>query len=165
METAYHTNYHENLLDDVDYSLCPANHGKRIANYFIDVIATYLAIFVVAVILIFATKNPNAFGLESDSTSTLRIIGILFFLVFYAVVEGLSHGKSLGKLITGTRAVNLDGTPIGFTTAFVRSLIRLIPFEPFSALGSPSTPWHDKWTNTFVVDEQLSRLPGTREEE
>jgi hypothetical protein len=37
--------------------------------------------------------------------------------------------------------------------------VRLVPFEQFSALGSPSYPWHDRWTKTIVIDEKLTTLP------
>jgi hypothetical protein len=32
----------------------------------------------------------------------------------------------------------------------------MVPFEAFSALGTPSYPWHDKWTRTVVIDEKAS---------
>ncbi|HEX9513187.1 MAG TPA: hypothetical protein VF939_22005 [Puia sp.] len=35
-----------------------------------------------------------------------------------------------------------------------------VPFEVFSALGSPCHPWHDRWTDTLVIDERLSQLQG-----
>ena len=34
----------------------------------------------------------------------------------------------------------------------LRSLSRLVPFEAFSCLGDRG--WHDRWTQTFVVDKQ-----------
>ncbi len=72
------------------------------------------------------------------------------------IVEGFGKGKTIGKYITGTRAVNEDGSKITFSTGFVRGLTRLVPFNALSALGSPTYPWHDKWTNTLVIDEKLS---------
>jgi uncharacterized RDD family membrane protein YckC len=44
-------------------------------------------------------------------------------------------GRTIGKLITGTKAVNEDGTEMSPKTIVIRSLIRMIPFELFSALG------------------------------
>jgi len=38
----------------------------------------------------------------------------------------------------------LKAIAIGFT--------RIVPFEPFSALGRPSCPWHDKWNDSYVID-------------
>jgi uncharacterized RDD family membrane protein YckC len=76
----------------------------------------------------------------------------VLFILYYGLLEGISKGKTLGKLITGTRAVREDGTPISFGDAFKRTLCRIIPFEPFSAFGYK--PWHDSITNTIVIKEQ-----------
>ena len=75
------------------------------------------------------------------------------------LVEALFKGKSLGKLITGTRAVNEDGSNLSAKTALLRGLSRAVPFNAFSALGTPSYPWHDKWTNSYVIDEKESNRP------
>jgi hypothetical protein len=58
-------------------------------------------------------------------------------------------------MITGTKAVNHDGSNISAKTAFLRTLCRLVPFEPFSAFG---IPWHDSWTHTHVIDVKQSQL-------
>jgi uncharacterized RDD family membrane protein YckC len=87
------------------------------------------------------------------------LLTITFFVFIIAILESVTGGKTLGKLITGTRAVNQDGTRVSPRTAILRCLSRMVPFEPFSALGSPSFPWHDRWTNTFVIDERESTLP------
>lgn len=77
-------------------------------------------------------------------------------MMYMFVNEYFMKGKSIGKFITGTRAVNQDGSQISVRTALMRSLIRMVPFEAFSALGTPSFPWHDKWTSTYVIDEKNS---------
>ena len=59
-------------------------------------------------------------------------------------------GRSIGKFITGTKAVNADGSDMRVETILLRSLSRVVPFEPFSAFGGH--PWHDKWTRTHVID-------------
>jgi uncharacterized RDD family membrane protein YckC len=74
---------------------------------------------------------------------TCRLPGFLY------TDRGITKGRSLGKWITGTVAVRLDGNTINWKDAFLRSLSRIVPFEPFSALGY--APWHDKWTETTVV--------------
>lgn len=74
------------------------------------------------------------------------------------MTEGMSNGRSIGKLITGTRAVNEDGSDISFQKAFVRNIVRAIPFNALSALGTPSHPWHDRWSDTMVIDEKKLAL-------
>jgi len=108
--------------------------------------------------LYFVMVTPQEYAATTNSIDSLtdRLVSMVIYGILSGIVEGLFKGKSLGKLITGTRAVNTDGTNISFKTALLRGLSRIVPFEPFSALGGPSHPWHDKWTNTYVIDEKLS---------
>jgi uncharacterized RDD family membrane protein YckC len=84
------------------------------------------------------------------------LISLIFYALYMGLVEGVFKGKSLGKLITGTKAVNMDGSKISFATAFARGCSRAVPFCVFSAFGTPCYPWQDKWTNTLVIDEKKS---------
>lgn len=129
------------------------SHMKRLGNYIIDLIVFYIVIIFLGAFLGFIF--PDFF---SDINFDDPIIGLwdrFFTLVFYALYMGISEtifkGRSIGKFATGTRVVNLDGSAITARTAFLRGLSRAVPFAAISALGSPSNPWQDKWTNTMVV--------------
>ena len=149
-----------NLLDDESLNLIQAGSGKRFGNYIIDNVLVYLLWQV-----FFRTVGRKFVLLMVSPYDTLTTIYIKLYLMilvldifFYTAVEYLGRGKTLGKLITGTRVVNEDGTYISFKTAFLRTLSRKVPFEPFSAFGDPSYPWHDRWTRTYVIDDKQSRL-------
>ena len=58
-------------------------------------------------------------------------------------------GYTLGKLLTGTKAIRVDGLQMTFKDVVIRSLSRIVPFEVFSGLGDK--PWHDSWSRTMVV--------------
>ena len=77
------------------------------------------------------------------------IVGIFNYLFYYTICEKSFKGYTLGKLLTGTRAIRNDGQELTFKDAVLRSLSRIVPFEAFSALGG--TPWHDRWTDTRVI--------------
>jgi uncharacterized RDD family membrane protein YckC len=158
MENSYDASLSgQDLLTDFEVNLQLANAGKRFANYLIDLVVFYLvAVLFFALYYVMVTPREYAASTSSISSITDRIVSMLVYGILSGIVEGLFKGKSLGKLITGTRAVNTDGANISFKTAMLRGLSRIVPFEPFSALGSPSNPWHDKWTNTYVIDEKLS---------
>jgi uncharacterized RDD family membrane protein YckC len=149
------TPFQENLLDEMAYPLVQANSGKRLANYLIDLIVFYIA-WKVFFRLIGLKIAMSMIG-EDDGKPTIYIKVLLIAVVFetslMSAIEFIGGGRSLGKLLTRTRAVNDDGTPITFKTALLRRLSRMVPFEAFSALGSPSAPWHDRWTHTRVIDE------------
>ena len=151
----------ENILDDVEYSYTQATSGKRFLNYLIDRVAIYLVwnylLYNVNVALLNLIYEYTHSRELLDAFSYL--ITITFFVFILAVLESVTGGKTLGKMITGTRAINQDGSRITPKAAILRCLSRLVPFEAFSALGNPSFPWHDRWTKTFVIDERLTSLP------
>jgi uncharacterized RDD family membrane protein YckC len=73
----------------------------------------------------------------------------LNYIVYYTLCEKLLKGYTLGKLITGTRAIRQDGGELTFRNALLRSLSRCVPFEVFS--GFNTLTWHDSWTDTKVI--------------
>ena len=77
------------------------------------------------------------------------ILGWFNYLIYYTFCELAFKGYTLGKLITGTKAIRNDGQPLMFKDTLLRSLSRMVPFEVFSGFGDK--PWHDSWTNTTVV--------------
>jgi len=146
----------------VENYLVRATTGKRLLNYIVDVIVFYVLAVAVG-LLLFVISPALAEEFEQSSNATGfglldRLISLVFYAIYMSIMEALFEGKSLGKLITGTRAVNLDGSPISTSTAFTRGFARAVPFCVFSAFGSPCNPWQDKWTNTMVIDEKQSEL-------
>jgi len=130
--------------------------GKRLANYLIDLVLFYVLLFMLGFILalLSPTFRELLIRMGSDFGLLDRFITLLLYAVYMSAVEALFHGKSLGKLITKTKAVNLDGTQISTAAAFERGFSRAVPFCVFSALGNPCNPWQDKWTKTMVVNER-----------
>jgi len=155
--TPDHTNAGADLLI-LEQDLVRASTAKRFANYLIDLIAFYILAFVVGVLL--AILAPTSLELLADDSPGFNLLDRLITLVLYGlylgIVEAAFKGKSLGKLITKTRAVNLDGSPISNQTAFARGFSKAVPFCAFSALATPCNPWQDKWTNSMVIDESIS---------
>ena len=142
----------------LETELVRASTGQRFANYLIDVILFYGLFFVLGMVLVVISPSTlENIDTESTGFSLLdRLISLIFYALYMGLVEGVFKGKSLGKLITGTKAVNMDGSKISFATAFARGCSRAVPFCVFSAFGTPCYPWQDKWTNTLVIDEKKS---------
>ena len=132
-----------------------ASNNRRFLNYIIDVIGYYAFAFLIGVVLslinIYLIGNSDMLSDATASNSILieYLFAIVVFLTYYTLLEYWTQGKTLGKLLTGTRAVMEDGRRISFETALKRSLSRIVPFEPFSFLGG--TGWHDRWTDTKVI--------------
>ena len=137
------------LLDDFMPKFTRASTSKRFANYIIDRISFYVffylfsyALLLVGYDLLSIIGENQAFGL---------IILALFYGLYMGFIELIFKGRSFGKFITGTIAVNHDGSRISEKTAVLRGLTRLTPFNAFSAL-SEGYPWHDQWNKTYVVN-------------
>ncbi len=146
-----------NILDDMlhhkgqpENSYPDSEKGKRFANHIIDMVAYYILAIIVGILSVAFTDtaayNENNFLVD-------LVLPILVLLSYYTGMEAMFDGKTIGKYLTGTRAIRLDGEPMDFKTAFVRSILRLVPFEAFSFLG-PGRGWHDQWSDTRVVDER-----------
>ena len=141
----------ENYLSEIEaqLELTPVKPGTRFLNYLIDVLVLYFLLFIFG--MVYISLNPS--GFDELSESDLNLIsygfGIPFFVLYYTLLEGATKGKTIGKYITRTKVARLDGNPLTWRDAFLRSLSRLVPFEPLT--GFSGNPWHDKWTDTTVV--------------
>ena len=71
------------------------------------------------------------------------------YVIYYTISEKFFNGYTLGKLISGTRAVRDDGEELTLKNAIHRSFSRFLPFEFLS--GFSEKPWHDSWTKTTVI--------------
>lgn len=145
-------------LLEIEPQLMRASSGQRFTNYLIDLVLFYLLFFALGIVI--ALISPSAIDSLTEDSAGFglfdRIISLICYALYMGLVEGIFKGKSLGKLLSGTRAVNLDGSKISFSKAFARGFSRAVPFCVFSALGTPCNPWQDKWTDTMVIDEKKS---------
>ena len=153
----------ESQLFAEDFLIERADKGQRLANYIIDLIFVYVIIFVVGFIVGIFYYSSRSIEQYNEYTPTsgnqdgavqllLYLAFLVSFIIVYTLLEGGLKGKTIGKYITKTRAVKLDGSKITWKDALLRSLSRIVPFEPFSGLGD--NLWHDSWTNTMVVKEK-----------
>lgn len=147
------------LLTTFDDHLVRAGAGQRFANYIIDIIIFYLLAFGIGIgIALISPEALDAFANDDSVDIGGSLLTFFLYGIYMGTVEAIFKGKSLGKLITGTRAVMLDGSPISASKAFGRGFSRAVPFCVFSALGTPCNPWQDKWTDTMVIDEKNSAV-------
>lgn len=135
----------ENKHYDVEAHL--ASGGKRFVNRLLDFIVILVLYFILIVFM-------GASGIVSEeSLDAFTYLIYPLTILYYAVFEATS-GKTIGKLITGCKVVNMKGENISFGQALGRSLCRFIPFDAFSFLGSNATGWHDSIPNTRVIDSR-----------
>ncbi|MGO4292007.1 RDD family protein [Chitinophaga sp. RAB17] len=151
----------ETSIFENEIHLSNASSGKRLGNYVIDLLSFYAVIFLFFFFLAMVSPDTSDAMLSSlDNELLERVLALVFFGIYMGIVEAIFRGRTLGKLITGTRAVNMDGTAITPLKAFYRGIIRAVPFNPMSGLGTGTcNPWHDRWTDTCVIEIKNSILP------
>jgi uncharacterized RDD family membrane protein YckC len=141
----------QNIFDDFTPQLVQAGSGKRLANYIIDLVSFYVFMYLFSYVLVEISYDLAVIIYGSGHEILGRLIILLFYGMYMGLIEAVFKGRSFGKLITGTIAVNEDGSRINGQAALLRGLSRAVPFNALSALGSPCYPWHDKWNKTYVV--------------
>ncbi len=141
-------------VSKVDVAFKTASAGKRFVNYVIDLIVFMILAFVfgmasaIVVLIIYPDATDT---LDSDFEKYNLLFTLAIQLSYYTILES-SSGRTIGKLITGTRVVDKRGRTPSFRTALLRSLSRIVPFNAFSFLGTEPRGWHDTWTDTYVID-------------
>jgi hypothetical protein len=132
--------------------LVSATKNQRFFHLLVDLIICLLIFS--NFIGIFLAILPNTL----NERLLLWILAIIFRSVYYLFYETLL-GATPAKLLSETRVVDEDGQKLKLSVGLQRTLIRFVPFEPFSFL---SYGWHDKWTNTIVVKEEQTGVNSNR---
>lgn len=135
----------------------PATTGQRFLNWLVDILLMRFGLdyltgtllgYLLAALAPDYTRELIYGGNQFDLIVIAYFLLIIDYLLYYTICEKAFKGYTVGKLLTGTRAIRQDGAELTFKDALLRSLSRMVPFEPFSAFG---TPWHDSWTKTMVI--------------
>jgi uncharacterized RDD family membrane protein YckC len=136
----------EGPLDEPSNAPELASRGRRLANSLLDsvgyVVVSMALGFIGAVVNL--TFNVDVLGFLGP------LFGIGVLLIYYIVSEAL-FGRTLGKLVTGTRVVAESGGPAKLWQVVLRTLYRFVPFEALSFLSKRRPGWHDRWSKTRVV--------------
>lgn len=137
----------ENANKQQSLEVIPATRLLRFFNLIIDYIGFFLLSIIVGIAVGVFFGDAGIEYLESVPDFAL---GLSIVLGYYIALESLS-GRTLGKLITGTKVVNEQGDKPSLLQILGRSFSRLIPFEAFSFFGSEGRGWHDSFSKTYVV--------------
>jgi uncharacterized RDD family membrane protein YckC len=67
-------------------------------------------------------------GFELKGSPAFLVIGLTtaFWIFYMAALEAGWNGQSLGKKLVGIRVVREDGSPIGWSAALLRNVLRLV---------------------------------------
>ena len=129
-----------------------ASKGTRFANYLIDIVMVYPFAFVIGILI--GIFDPYFFDYMTEAEETL--LGFCIFFVYYLFFEGVFE-KTIGKMITKTKVISINGDAPKFSDIIGRTLSRCIPFEAFSFLGESGIGWHDSISKTLVVSANFNK--------
>lgn len=142
------TNYLQDLEQEIN--LDPTTPGIRFLNLIIDTAVYYALTFVSGILYgLYLVKTDGQMDEGGSTQLVLFVLALIPYLLYYSLMEAFAGGRTIGKMATGTYVVQTNGEAVSFGKAFLRTIIRFVPFEPFSMLGG--RPWHDSWTDTVVV--------------
>lgn len=116
-------------------------------------LARVLDLVVQLVGLLIAVLALGAALPDADPAATTAIglsVSVFFLVLLPIVIEVLSRGRSLGKLVFGLRVVRSDGGPVRFRHALVRGLVGGI-LEFYPLVGAPAVI-------CSLIDEKGRRL-------
>lgn len=156
----------DQLLDDYQFEdtsnsevfLSIASNGQRFVNYIVDRIVVRILFYSSGSLFGFMNASSSIYFI----TTILLFIGFLFFLFFgyFWLCESVFGGRTLGKLLSGTKVVDEEGYQPSSLSILGRSLARIVPLEPLSIFfNNDGTMWHDQWSGTLVIDIKSSTLP------
>lgn len=143
-----------------NYQLVDVHQAEKILRFFnfiIDFTLTYIMVILFYSFCVFIYSivqggdyiaNVESFG-EINPLLDRLITAVMFALIMF-FVEKITKGRSLGKFITGTKVIMVDGRIPTNDDLLKRNFSRVIPFDVFSFIGRIG--WHDKWSDTRVVN-------------
>ena len=141
-----------------DDSIKKAIIAKRFINLILDSIfyIAFVFTFTIILYLILESTGMMSGSFYKDNEKLIdsilgNIIGIGLYFLYYVYFE-FKFNKTIGKIITGTKVILINGEKPDIITLILRTLCRLIPFDVFSYLFKKEG-WHDRFSKTMVVDK------------
>lgn len=146
----------------------PAGFILRAGSAIIDVVTAGLVLYGAILLLATVLSTDTGSAILGDpaiitAVMLLTVVGVL--VIAPAVVEILTHGKSLGRWTLGLRIVRDDGGAIGPRHAFIRSVVGFFEFWTTSGglailvglLNPRSKRLGDILAGTYAQNERAKR--------
>lgn len=134
---------------------------QRFLNFIIDRIVFYLIFFTIGmlIVLIFMLIGFEKGILWMENLENIGrgwdyLLSYTAMFIYFFVMESYLS-KTIGKAITRTSVVLENGEKPTFKDISIRSISRFVPFDALSFLGTLGNGWHDKWSKTYVVKDEL----------
>ena len=141
----------------VALELPPASVGIRLGSGLID-LTIQIVLLIVGIIVAEAVTPDEALG----AVAVIVVVAVVIVLG-PATLETLTMGRTVGKLVLGTRTVRDDAGPISFHHAFIRALVGVVEIWVFwgvpalvtSLVNSRGKRLGDLVAGTYVVRDKI----------
>ena len=126
--------------------------GKRFIHFVIDYIfVSFLLLPLLGALIGIVSALTGVDRSSMNKILSYRLLLGAGTMILYYILFEYFLNKTIGKFLTRSIVVTETGAKPSFKSCLLRTLIRFVPFEPFSILSSGSKMWHDKWTKTVVT--------------
>lgn len=123
-----------------------------IVDLFLSIAIFAPVVFSLAYILFADISSVSEKSSQQIIVYTMVLLCRFLYYVFFESIFSATPAKYLSE----SKTAYANGTRITIGTAFVRTICRFIPFEPFSAFSS--NMWHDQISDSRVYKEQTSGI-------
>lgn len=126
---------------------------SRILNFSIDIFLVYILSFFLIKLFLKVWKYISP---EIELIIPINAFFLFSFFVYYLLSEYFFK-KTIGKLITRTSVVNIDGNVPSLIQILIRTIVRLLFIFDMMLLVLKKQPerLHDLWSNTIVVKDNV----------
>lgn len=136
-----------------------AGVASRLVAKSIDLAIQVILIYLGALLLAVLMGGVGSIGNLDRFVVAVSVWGFVVLIVAPILVERLSRGRSLGKLMLGLKVVTTTGGPITVRHALIRGLLQ--PFEIYTGLAifpalttRPTRRFGDLVAGTFVLSDR-----------
>lgn len=155
-----------------------AGFWRRLVAYTIDgtiIFFTFIVLFTIVSLAFFSGAiSGSSRAWVADLADPTRFSSIIIFIWIFCISINIAYftyfhgttGRTPGKMLLGLQVLSVDGTPISFGIAFLRSIgyfVSSIFYLGFiwAAFDKRKQGWHDKIADTVVIiREQKNQTAG-----
>lgn len=142
-----------------------AGVGSRISAHILDLMIVGLldglAIAAIGALLAFTVGSPGYIQ------GIITVVAVTLPFLYFILLEGLNNGQTVGKMAFGLRVRMIDGTPVTFSAAVGRTLLRFADILPGTYLiglvamltSERSQRIGDMVSSTVVIIDKRKNIP------
>ncbi len=119
-----------------DYQL--AGPFRRLPAYLIDFVARWALIFLILLPLYLSGFFLNFFSLGPFLIAATFLVYFVISWFYGTLMETYFNGRTIGKWVTGTRVIEVNGRPVTGRGALLRNLLRIADLAPMYAISNLS---------------------------